>query len=348
MTRRFDLLTIGRSSIDLYANEPGPFNAIQSFGAFVGGCPTNIAVGTRRLGLKTALLTAVGDDAVGQFILNFLQTEEIETRWIPTKPGKRSSAVVLGIEPPDQFPLVFYRDNCADIELTIDDINDVPFEDFNAILLSGTGFSKEPSRSATLYAIEQAKQAGCQIYLDLDFRPDQWHDPRAYGITMRSILPTVDLVIGTEEEIKAAVLKDRQNLKIENGAISDARITGDSQTAIDTILKSGSEPLIVKKGAQGAEAHFKNGHVITADPFPVDVVNVLGAGDAFASGLIYGLAKQMGWQNAIRIGNATGAIVVTRQGCANFMPTEAEVQQFIADQVIANQAQESRIACPVS
>src|SRR6202165_2647285 len=119
----YDVIAMGRSSIDLYSNDVGaPFVDITSFAAYVGGCPTNISVGTRRLGLRAALLTAVGDDQVGNFILHFLQREGVETRFIPRKPGRRSSAVVLGIEPPDRFPLTYYRENAADIQLTIDDV----------------------------------------------------------------------------------------------------------------------------------------------------------------------------------------------------------------------------------
>ena len=121
--RTYDSLHMGRSSIDLYSNDVGaPFVEINSFAAYVGGSPTNISVGARRLGLKTALVTGLGQDPGGDFILNFLQQEGVETRFSPRKPGHRTSAVVLGIEPPDKFPLVYYRDNCADIELTIDDV----------------------------------------------------------------------------------------------------------------------------------------------------------------------------------------------------------------------------------
>src|SRR5215471_1238340 len=126
-TTAFDVLTMGRSSIDLYANDVGaPFVDIKSFAAYVGGSPTNIAVGAQRLGLRTAVLTAVGDDPVGDFILKFLKDEKVETRYIPCKPGTRTSAVVLGIEPPDKFPLVYYRDNCADNQLSIDDVLAAP------------------------------------------------------------------------------------------------------------------------------------------------------------------------------------------------------------------------------
>ena len=201
----YDILTIGRSSLDLYANDIGAaFPDIKNFGAFVGGCPTNISVGIQRLGLQAALLTAVGEDPVGEFLLKFLRNEGVETQFIPQKPGHRTSAVVLGIEPPDRFPLIYYRDNCADIELTIDDVVAAPIAESKAVLISGTGLSKEPSRSATLYAAEQAQALGNRVFLDLDFRADQWHDPRAFGVVMRSALRYIDIAIGTEEEIKAA------------------------------------------------------------------------------------------------------------------------------------------------
>src|SRR4029450_8765281 len=157
--RKFDVLAMGRSSIDLYANDIGaPFPEIKSFAAYVGGCPTNISVGTRRLGLRSALLTAVGEDPVGDFILSFLEKEGVVTRFIPRKSGRRTSAVILGIEPPDKFPLVYYGDNCADIELTIDDALAAPIADSRALLISGTGLSREPSRSATLFAAAESKR----------------------------------------------------------------------------------------------------------------------------------------------------------------------------------------------
>src|SRR5919205_1327337 len=151
---------MGRSSIDLYSNDVGaPFPEITSFGAYVGGGPTNVSVGTRRLGLRPALLTAVGQDVVGDFILHFLEQEGVETAFIPRKPGRRTSAVVLGIEPPDKFPLVYYRDNCADIELNIDDVLASPITDCKVFQFAGTNLSKEPSRSATFFAAERARAA---------------------------------------------------------------------------------------------------------------------------------------------------------------------------------------------
>src|SRR6266566_6681419 len=225
--KSYDVIAMGRSSIDLYSNDIGaPFEDITSFAAYVGGCPTNISVGTRRLGLRSALLTAVGEDQVGNFILHFLQKEGVETRFIPRKPGRRSSAVVLGIEPPDRFPLTYYRDNCADIELTIDDVLATPIARSRALLISGTGLSKEPSRSATLFAAEMARQAGTTILLDIDYRPDQWHDPRAFGVTLRSALRLVDVVLGTEDEINATMLTDTSKMSMTHSQVSDTRVSG--------------------------------------------------------------------------------------------------------------------------
>jgi 5-dehydro-2-deoxygluconokinase len=330
----YDILTIGRSSIDLYSNDIGaPFEEITSFAAYVGGCPTNISVGTRRLGLRVALLTALGEDKVGDFILHFLRKEGVETRFIQRKPGRRTSAVVLGIEPPDRFPLVYYRDNCADIELTIDDVLAAPIAASRVLLISGTGLSKEPSRSATLYAAELARQAGVTVALDIDFRPDQWHDPRAFGVTLRSALRLVDIAIGTEDEINAAMLTDPGQVNLTHSQVSDTRVGGDVDAAIGALLGFGPRVLLQKRGAAGARVHQvrDDGQIVRTDApgFPVEVANILGAGDAFAAGALYGFVKGWDWYKAARLGAACGAIVVTRHGCANFTPTYDEVMAFV-------------------
>ncbi len=330
--KKYDVITMGRSSIDLYANEVGaPFVEINSFAAYVGGSPTNIAVGTRRLGLNAALLTAVGEDPVGDFLLNFLNKEGVITRYIPRKPGFRTSAVVLGIEPPDKFPLVYYRDNCADIELTIDDVLKTPIADTAVLEISGTGLSKEPSRSATFFAAQQAKAAGAKVVLDIDFRADQWHDPRAFGVVVRSLLPLVDVALGTEDEVKAAMLTEASQLHITHSQISDPSVSGDLSAAVSGILAGGPEALVVKRGAKGATVFTPDGGFTDVPGFPVEIYNILGAGDAFASGFIYGYVKGWDTYKAARMGNACGAIVVTRHGCANFMGYEEEVLTFIQE-----------------
>jgi 5-dehydro-2-deoxygluconokinase len=326
----YDLVTMGRSSIDLYANEVGaPFVDIKSFAAYVGGSPTNIAVGARRLNLKTALITAVGDDPVGDFVLKFLNDEGVETSFIPRKPGARSSAVVLGIEPPDKFPLVYYRENAADWQLGIDDVLAAPVDRCRVFEFAGTNLSKEPSRSATFFAAERAKSGGAAVVMDIDFRADQWHDPRAFGVNVRAALPWVDIAIGTEEEILAAMLTDPAQLHITHSQISAPKVTGDIHTAISGLLARGPKLLVVKRGAKGATLFPKAGAPQDVPGFPVEVYNVLGAGDAFAAGFIYGYVKGWEYSKAARMGNACGAIVVTRHGCANFMGYEDEVLKFI-------------------
>ena len=242
--RIFDTLHMGRSSIDLYSNDIGsPFVDINSFAAYVGGSPTNISVGGHRLGLKTALLTGLGEDPVGDFILKFLEEEGVETRFIRRKPGNRSSAVVLGIEPPDSFPLVYYRDNCADIELTIDDVLEAPISKSKVFQFAGTNLSLEPSRSATLFGAEIARRAGTKVILDIDFRPDQWHDPRAFGVVVRSALRLADVVIGTEDEINAAMLTDVSHIELTD-SVSDTQVRGDVDRAIREMLSMGPEALL--------------------------------------------------------------------------------------------------------
>ena len=325
---------MGRSSIDLYSNDVGAaFVDITSFAAYVGGCPTNISVAAQRLGGKTALLTAVGADQVGDFILHFCQKEGIETRYTPRKPGHRSSAVVLGIEPPNKFPLTYYRDNCADIELTIDDVLASPIADAQYLLISGTGLYREPSRSATFFAAEYAQRHGTKVVLDIDFRPDQWHDPRAFGVTLRSLLRSVDIVLGTEDEINAMMMGERADVRLTHSQVSDARVGGDVDAAIATILSMGPQLLFQKRGADGSRVHVVRTTGIErleAPGYPVEVYNILGAGDAYAGGVIYGLSHGWEYTKAARLGNACGAIVVTKHGCANFMPTMAEVEAFVA------------------
>ena len=331
--RTYDTLHMGRSSIDLYSNDVGtPFVDITSFAAYVGGSPTNVSVGGRRLGLKTALLTGLGEDPVGEFILKFLNDEGVETRFISRKPGNRSSAVVLGIEPPDSFPLVYYRDNCADIALTIDDVLDAPVADCKVFQFAGTNLCKEPSRSATMFAVELARQAGAKVVLDIDFRPDQWHDPRAFGVVVRAAMRLADIVIGTEDEINAVMLTDVSHME-QTDSVSDTQVRGNVDEAIRRMLAMGPEALLQKKGSSGVCVHLvdQQGKIeqIEAPGYPVEIANILGAGDAFDAGFLYGYVNDMGWYKAARLGNACGAIVVTQHGCANFMPTLEQVMAFV-------------------
>ncbi len=332
----FDSVHMGRSSIDLYSDNVGaPFVEIAKFAAYVGGSPLNISVGGKRLGLNTVALTALGPDPVGDFILHFLNKEGVNTDYIPRKPGRRTSAVVLGIEPPDRFPLVYYRDNCADIELTIDDVLASPAARCKVFQFAGTNLSREPSRSATFFAAEIARASGAEVVFDVDFRPDQWHDPRAFGVTARAILPLVDIVLGTDDEINAAMLQDPEQITLTHSQVSDAKVTGNVDEGIAQLLARGPKALVQKRGVHGARTHLKreDGRIeqIDSPGYPVEVYNILGAGDAFAAGFICGRLRGMDWRQAGRLGAACGAIVVTKHGCANFMPTWEEVMAFVDD-----------------
>ena len=310
----YDVLAVGRSSIDLYAHEIGRAMAdVRSFDAYVGGCPTNVSVGTRRLGLRSALLTAVGDDQVGDFVTAFLERERVETRFIPRKQGRRTSAVILTIQPPDKFPLTFYRDNCADRALTVDDVARAPVGDSRVVFVTGTGLSHDPARDATFAAAATARAAGVPVVVDIDYRPDQWDSAGAFSTQMRSLLRSATLAVGTEEELAAA-----------SGS-------GDVATGAAALLESGVTGLIIKRGARGCTVFRPDAPPADVAPFPIEVLNVLGAGDAFASGFLYGYLQGWPLERAARMGNACGAIVVTRHGCANFMPTLHEVSTFVAE-----------------
>ena len=328
--KKFDIITFGRSSIDLYSQDIGtPFNNISGFDAFVGGSPLNIAVALARLGASASLLTAVGNDKVGAFILNFLNKEKVNTHCIPVVNSARSSAVVLGIEPPDKFPLVYYRDNAADSQVTIDDVQNSNIEDYKVLLINGTALNIEPSRSSTFYATEVAAKNDVAVVLDLDFRADQWHDYRAFGLTVRAILPRVKIAIGTEEEILAATLNDASQVVIKDQQISAPEIKGNIDDSIVQLLASGIEILLVKRGEDGVSIYKKDGERTDVPGFPVEVLNVLGAGDAFAGGFLYGYLQGWDLYKSCRMGNASGAQVVTKKGCANFMPTLQESMAFI-------------------
>ena len=328
--RTFDVLHMGRSCIDLYSNDLGaPFEEIKSFAAYVGGSPTNMCVGGARLGLNNALLTAVGEDPVGDFVLDFLKKEQVETRYTPRKPGKRTSCVLLGIQPPDKFPLVYYRDNCADNELNIDDVLASPIEDCRVFEFAGNNLSKEPSRSATIFAAELAREKGAKVVFDLDFRADQWQDARYFGTAIRSALHAVDIVIGTQDEINAAMLTDPARVNLTDSQVTDARVEGDTKKHIDALLTMGPEVVIEKCGSEGCRIHQADGTVTDAPGFPVEIKNILGAGDAFGAGFLYGYVKGWGLYKAARLGNACGAIVVTRHGCSDSMPAYQEVMDFV-------------------
>jgi 5-dehydro-2-deoxygluconokinase len=201
-------------------------------------------------------------------------------------------------------------------------------DEVDVFQFAGTNLSREPSRSATLFAAERAGESGARVVLDLDFRPDQWDDPRAFGEEIRSALAHADLVLGTVDEVNASVLADAEQVVVEHGQVSDARVAGDVETAVSRLLELGPQAVVEKRGHLGARVWPRGGEPIDVPGFEVEVQNILGAGDAFAAGFLYGYVNGWGWYESARLGNACGAIVVTKHGCANFMPTLDEATAF--------------------
>jgi len=332
MAMSYDLITLGRCGMDLFSQDIGaPFAAITGFDAHIGGSPTNIAVAASRLGLRVALLTAVGPDLVGDFVLAHLAEEGVDTQFIPRKPGTHTGLAVVGVQPPDRFPLVFYRHNPADIWLDVDDVATAPLAQTRALLLSGTALSRGACADATVAAAQRAAAAGAATYLDLDLRPDQWDSPDALRAAMNRLLPFIDVVIGTEEEAYA-LLGDAPETVFVGGARLKPEQIVELEAHIPLFLATGKEhTLILKRGARGATIFATGAPPIDVAGFPVTVLNTVGAGDAFAGGLLYGRSQGWDWPASVRIGNACGALVVTRHGCAAAMPRLEEVEAFISN-----------------
>jgi 5-dehydro-2-deoxygluconokinase len=326
--------------MDLFSENIGaPFVEIESFVAHIGGSPTNIAVAASRLGLRVALLTAVGHDPVGDYVLRTLTKEGVDAQFIPRKHRGRTGLAVLGIEPPDKFPLVFYRENPADIYLDINDVRAAPISQSRALLLSGSALSKGPCRDATLYAAELALGHGVTTYIDLDLRPDQWLNLQDYGANLRAILPLVEVAIGTEEEVCAAV-SDQLEAQLEAVTLHESAVPGklpefDACARLLFGRYSRLQALVLKRGPHGADIYTRDSAVapqptvIRAPGFEIEVLNTVGAGDAFAGGFIFGRLQGWDWRQSARMGNACGAIVVTRHGCAAAMPYADEVRDFV-------------------
>jgi len=322
-----DLITVGRVSLDLFSRDIGAeFHDITAFETGVGGSPVNIAIGASRLGLTSIAFTAVGDDPVGQFVRHFLANEHVNTDFIPVKRERRTGMAVVGVQPPDRFPLLFYRENPADIHLTIEDAKELPLAEARALSLSGTALSRGGAYDVSLYLAEQASLQGVTTFMDLDLRPDQWSHPSAFGLHLRRALPLCDVIIGTEEEFYAALSPTPEAVMAGESVI-------DSESLHHLMRDCAGEhdaTLVLKRGDRGARL-YTNGSQTDVPGFPVEIVNTVGAGDGFASGLIYGWARGWAWEEAARFANACGALVVSRHGCARALPYLREVEAFISD-----------------
>ncbi|MFK7852809.1 MAG: 5-dehydro-2-deoxygluconokinase [Granulosicoccus sp.] len=328
MTKELDLITIGRSSVDLYgAQIGGRLEDMRSFDKYIGGSPTNIACGTARLGLKSAVITGVGDEHMGRFICEELKREGVDTSGIKVDPDRLTALVLLGIRDQEQFPLIFYRENCADMGLTEDDIQPDFIRKARAVVATGTHLSHPQVASATCKALTIARSEGMQTALDIDYRPNLW-GVAGHGegesrfvasekVTsqLQTTLHLFDLIVGTEEEFHIA------------GGSTD------TLAALRAVRLVSDATLVCKRGASGAVA-FTGEIPDSLDKgesgpgYPIEVFNVLGAGDGFMSGLLKGWLDNEDWPTSLKYANACGAFAVSRHGCTPAYPSWDELQYF--------------------
>lgn len=322
--RPYDLISMGRVAVDLYAEQIfSKLKNAQSFRKYLGGCAGNIAVGTSRMGLRTRMLSCVGADEMGEFLCDKLVQEGVDIKLLQKSPKYLTGLVLLGVNPPDNFPLIFYRNDCADINLEKSLIKQEHISSAKSLLVTGTGLSKPKSKAATIHAINLARESHTKIILDIDYRPVLWGEvspgdgetryvaSKLVTNYLQEILPLIDFIVGTEEEIKIT--------------------GGDSMLdrSLRNIRKLCGAPIVLKKGESGCEVYGESlQEKIIGKPYPVPVLNVLGAGDAFMSGLVSALLSGQDFSEAMDRANAAGAIVVSRHGCAPAIPSLDEIKIF--------------------
>lgn len=307
-----EVMTVGRVSVDLYPEQIGiPLEDVTTFARFLGGSATNVAVAAARLGHRSAVVTKVGDDPFGSFVRRALAEFGVDARWVGTHPTLRTPLVFCEVFPPDRFPLLFYREPRApDMTLTgwdmgLDEVATVPL-----FWTTGTGLSDEPSRSATLAALEARPPQGITVH-DLDYRASFWESEEEARRWAQEALRHATVAVGNEEEVAVAV---GERLPPAEAAAA--------------LLDLGVDLAVVKRGAEGTLAR-------TADEFAeapvvrVEVVNGLGAGDAFGGALCHGLLGRWPLERTIHFANAAGAFVAAKLACADAMPTEDEVEQLL-------------------
>jgi 5-dehydro-2-deoxygluconokinase len=334
MPKTLDVITIGRAGVDLYgAQVGGRLEDMGGFRKYIGGSPTNIACGTARLGLKSGLITRVGDEHMGRFIREQLVREGVDVRGVVTDPDRLTALVILGIRDQEQFPLIFYRENCADMALCEADIDEGLIADTRSVLATGTHLSHPRTEAAVLKALQLARKHGARTALDIDYRPNLWgvagHGDgesrfvESAKVTAKLLqsLHFFDLIVGTEEEFHIA------------GGSTD------TIAALRAVRAVSGAVLVCKRGAAGAVAFegaipdsLDDGQ--TGPGFPIEVFNVLGAGDGFFSGLMKGWLDGESWPRALEYANACGAFAVSRHGCTPAYPSLAELQFFLKRGVI--------------
>ncbi|AHK47534.1 myo-inositol catabolism IolC (plasmid) [Ensifer adhaerens OV14] len=299
-----------------------------SFNKYIGGSPTNIACGAARLGLKSGLITRVGDEHMGRFIREQLVREGVDVTGVVNDPERLTALVLLGIRDEDTFPLIFYRENCADMALRETDIRQDYIASARAVVVTGTHLSNPRTEAAVLKALGFARDSGAKTALDIDYRPNLWgvagHGDgesrfvasREVTEKLQSTLHFFDLIVGTEEEFHIA-----------GGAT-------DTVAALRAVRAVASATLVLKRGAKGAVAF--EGDIpdslddgISGEGFPIEVFNVLGAGDGFFSGLLKGWLDGEGWSTSLKYANACGAFAVSRHGCTPAYPSLTELEFFL-------------------
>ena len=325
--RPVDLICMGRVAVDLYSEQIGSsLKDASSFKKYLGGCAGNIAVGTSRLGLNTMMFSCVGQDEMGAFLKQELSKEGVNIDLLYETAQHLTGLVLLGVKPPNDFPLIFYRTQCADMQLMPHHISKSDLEQSKAILITGTGLSTVSMRETTKHVINLARNAETLVILDLDYRPVLWgltalgNGETRYCHSLevsnayQEILTHCDLIVGTEEEICIAGGHD------------------DLTASLNHIRTFTQAPVVIKLGEQGASVDFgRDSKVLKSRPFPVEVLNVLGAGDGFMSGLLSGLLQGKSWEESTTFANACGALVVTRHGCAPAIPFKDELEYFIKE-----------------
>ncbi|CDG83611.1 pfkB carbohydrate kinase family protein [Janthinobacterium agaricidamnosum NBRC 102515 = DSM 9628] len=325
------MICLGRLAVDLYAQQIGsPLEDVSSFAKYLGGSSANIAFGSARLGLRSAMLSRVGDDHMGRFLTDTLQAEGCDISHVGIDQQRLTALVMLGLKDKDTFPLIFYRENCADMAIEPESIDAAFIASSKALLITGTHFSTAAMHAVSTLALQHARQNQVRTVLDIDYRPVLWGlSGKADGATrfvsnegvtrhLQGILPLFDLVVGTEEEFMIA----------GGGA--------DIMASLQTVRRSTSATLVVKRGPLGC-AVISGAIPATLDDaynyrgVQVDVLNVLGAGDAFLAGFLKGWLNGKDYETCCRYANACGALVVSRHACAPAMPTPVELDYFLAN-----------------
>ncbi|MEV7510721.1 5-dehydro-2-deoxygluconokinase [Streptomyces sp. NPDC089922] len=306
----FDLITMGRIGVDLYPLTTGvPLAEAETFGKFLGGSAANVAVAAARLGRRVALVSRTGADPFGTYLRTQLDRFGVDGRWVTEVAAHPTPVTFCEIFPPDRFPLYFYRlPKAPDLEIAADEVDLDAVRAARVFWMTGTGLSEEPSRAATLAALEARGRAGTTVF-DLDWRPMLWREKP--GPHYERALAGATVAVGNVEECEIA--------------------TGESEphAAARALLAAGAELAVVKRGPEGVLAVHRDGTVAEAAPVAVDVVNGLGAGDAFGGALCHGLLS--GWElgRVVRYANAAGAIVASRLECSSAMPFPDEVEEVL-------------------